>query len=40
MEFRKMTAEEAAALIQNGQTIGLIGYTPAGEPQCTPAEIA
>ena len=23
MEFRKMTAEEAAALIQNGQTIGL-----------------
>ena len=27
MEFRKMTAEEAAALIQNGQTIGLSGFT-------------
>lgn len=40
MEFRKMTAEEAAALIQNGQTIGLSGFTPAGAPKCTPAEIA
>ena len=35
-----MTAEEAASLIQNGQTIGLSGFTPAGAPKCTPAEIA
>lgn len=40
MEFRKMTAEEAAALIQNGQTLGLSGFTPAGVPKCVPAEIA
>ena len=26
MEFKKMTAEEAASLIQNGQTIGLSGF--------------
>ena len=40
MEFNKITAAEAAALIQNGQTIGLSGFTPAGVPKCTPAEIA
>ena len=40
MEFNKITAAEAAALIENGQTIGLSGFTPAGTPKCTPAEIA
>lgn len=40
MEFNKITAAEAAALIKNGQTIGLSGFTPAGVPKSTPAEIA
>ena len=40
MDFNKISAAEAAALIQNGQTIGLSGFTPAGVPKCTPAEIA
>jgi len=40
MEFRKISAAEAAALIQNGQTIGLSGFTPAGVPKSVPAEIA
>ena len=40
MEFQKITAAEAASLIQDGQTIGLSGFTPAGTPKCTPAEIA
>ncbi len=40
MEFKKISAAEAASLIQNGQTIGLSGFTPAGAPKCTPAEIA
>lgn len=38
--FRNITAAEAASLIQNGQTVGLSGFTPAGTPKCTPAEIA
>ena len=40
MDFNRITAAEAAALVQNGQTIGLSGFTPAGAPKCTPAEIA
>ena len=40
MEFRKISAAEAAALIQNGQTIGLSGFTPAGVPKSVPAELA
>ena len=40
MEFNKITAAEAAALVENGHTIGLSGFTPAGAPKCTPAEIA
>ena len=28
MGFNKITAAEAAALIQNGDTIGLSGFTP------------
>ena len=30
MAYKRMTAAEAAALIQNGQNIGLSGFTPAG----------
>ena len=40
MDFNRLTAAEAAALVQNGQTIGLSGFTPAGVAKCTPAEIA
>ena len=40
MGFNKITAAEAAALIQNGDTIGLSGFTPAGVPKSVPAEIA
>ena len=40
MEFNKITAAEAAALVKNGQTIGLSGFTPAGTPKMTTAEIA
>lgn len=40
MEFNKITAAEAASMIQNGDTVGLSGFTPAGAPKCIPAEIA
>ena len=40
MALTRITAAEAAALIQNGQTIGLSGFTPAGVPKSVPAEIA
>ena len=40
MEFNKITAAEAAALVKNGQTIGLSGFTPAGTAKMTTAEIA
>lgn len=40
MEFNRITASEAAALIKNGQSIGLSGFTPAGTAKCTTAEIA
>lgn len=40
MEFNSITAAEAAALVNNGQTIGLSGFTPAGTAKCTTAEIA
>ena len=40
MGFNKITAAEAAALIQNGDCIGLSGFTPSGAPKCVPAEIA
>ncbi|MBQ8097944.1 MAG: acetyl-CoA hydrolase [Bacteroidaceae bacterium] len=33
MELNKITAQEAAALIQNGDNIGLSGFTPAGAPK-------
>jgi acetyl-CoA hydrolase len=35
-----MTAEEAAALINNGDTIGFSGFTPAGTPKAVPRAIA
>ena len=40
MALTRITAAEAAALIQDGQTIGLSGFTPAGTPKSVPAEIA
>ena len=35
-----LTAEEAAALINNGQTIGFSGFTPAGSPKAVPRALA
>jgi succinate CoA transferase len=36
----KLTAAEAAALIENGQTIGFSGFTPAGSPKAVPTALA
>ena len=38
--FPSLTAEEAAALIQNDQVIGFSGFTPAGSPKVIPTAIA
>jgi acetyl-CoA hydrolase len=38
--FPILTAEEAAALIQHGQTIGFSGFTPAGSPKAIPKALA
>src|SRR5579862_2260032 len=35
-----ITAAEAAALIQHGDTIGFSGFTPAGAPKAVPAALA
>lgn len=40
MAFNKMTAAEAAALVKNGDTIGLSGFTPAGVPKSIPEAIS
>ncbi len=40
MAFTRLTAAEAASLIKNGDNIGLSGFTPAGTPKATTAEIA
>lgn len=40
MGFRFITAEEAAALIHDGDTIGLSGFTPAGTPKAVTAALA
>ena len=40
MAFTRITAAEAAALIKNGDSIGLSGFTPAGTPKAVTAEIA
>ena len=38
--FPMLTAEEAAALIEHGQTVGFSGFTPAGAPKAIPMAIA
>jgi succinate CoA transferase len=38
--FPVLTAEEAAALIEHGQTVGFSGFTPAGAPKAIPVAIA
>ena len=40
MSFNRLTAAEAAAMIKNGQTIGLSGFTPAGTAKMVTAEVA
>ncbi len=40
MGFTRMTAAEAAALIKNGDNLGLSGFTPAGTPKAVTAELA
>lgn len=40
MERKMMTADEAAALIQDGDNVGFSGFTPAGCPKVVPAAIA
>jgi len=39
-KFPILTAEEAASLIQNGQTIGFSGFTPAGACKAVPKALA
>ncbi|HWQ52712.1 MAG TPA: acetyl-CoA hydrolase/transferase family protein [Bryobacteraceae bacterium] len=38
--FPVLTAAEAAAMIQHGQTVGFSGFTPAGAPKAIPKAIA
>ena len=38
--FPLLTADEAAALIQHGQTVGFSGFTPAGAPKAIPPALA
>lgn len=38
--FPKLTAEEAAALIENGNTVGFSGFTPAGAAKAVPRALA
>ena len=40
MTFPILTAAEAASLIDNGQTVGFSGFTPAGAPKAIPLAIA
>jgi len=40
LPFPILTAEEAASLIQDGQTIGFSGFTPAGSAKAIPAALA
>jgi acetyl-CoA hydrolase len=40
LPFPIMSAEEAASLIQNGQTIGFSGFTPAGAAKAIPVALA
>jgi acyl-CoA hydrolase len=34
--FPSLSAEEAAALVEHGQTVGFSGFTPAGAPKAIP----
>ena len=38
--FPLLSAEEAAALVEHGQTVGFSGFTPAGAPKAIPLAIA
>jgi len=38
--FPLLSAEEAAALVEHGQTVGFSGFTPAGAPKAIPSAIA
>src|SRR5512136_2456093 len=38
--FPELTAAEAAASIENGQTVGFSGFTPAGAPKAVPLALA
>lgn len=40
LPFAKLTPDEAARLINNGQTVGFSGFTPAGAPKIIPLAIA
>ena len=40
MSLKRITAAEAAAQIENGHTLGLSGFTPAGVPKSVTAELA
>jgi succinate CoA transferase len=38
--FPLLTAEEAASMIHNGETVGFSGFTPAGSPKAIPTALA
>src|SRR5215470_3175244 len=40
MGFSKLSATEAASLIEHGQTVGFSGFTPAGAAKAIPLAIA
>lgn len=40
MNYKKMTADKAAALVNNGDVVGFSGFTPAGAPKVVPEAIA
>jgi succinate CoA transferase len=40
LPFPEMTAQEAAALLKDGQTVGFSGFTPAGAAKAVPRAIA
>ena len=40
MNYNMMTADEAAALVSNGDVVGFSGFTPAGAPKVVPEAIA
>jgi acetyl-CoA hydrolase len=40
LPFPKLTPQEAAALVQHGETVGFSGFTPAGAAKAIPREIA